>query len=146
MKKIVCVSLALLALLGCLTACTFTRSASGPLAGTAQSADKVEEMMAALAEERVTDAKALMHPEVAEQSEDAIAQICDFLAGRSATEIVMEGISVNTSSGTAGKSRQELVTYRVQLSDGDVVYLNVGYLSNGDGDGFNSFRLVLGVM
>ncbi len=146
MKKIVCFSLVMLILLSCLTACNFTRSTSGDMAGDAESVSKVEEMMTALTENHTDSAKALMHPEVAEKSDVAITQMSTYLSGRKATAIEMKNIDVKTSTGTSGKIRQEQVSYQVTLTDGDVIYLNVVYLSNNGGIGFVSFQLVLGVI
>jgi len=146
MKKLVCLSLVLVVLLGCLTACNFTQNKTGPLAGEAQSESKVEKMLTALAQSNLSDAKALMHAETAEEADDGLNQISDFLAGREATSIEQKSIKVSTSSGTSGKTRQEQVAYQVTLNDGDVIYLNVVYRSDSDGDGFVSFQLVLGVV
>lgn len=146
MKKIICFTLALLALLGCLTACNFTQNMSGALAGEAEATPKVEEMMAALAVGNTSDAKALLHPLVAETSDNAIAQMNAYLAGRKASAIELISITVNISTGTAGKARQERVAYQVTLTDGSVFFLNVVYLSNNQGTGFASFQFVLGVV
>lgn len=146
MKKIICFTLALLALLGCLTACNFTQNMSGALAGEAEATPKVEEMMAALADDNISDAKALLHPQVAETSDNAIAQMNAYLAGRKASAIELISITVNISTGTAGKARQERVAYQVTLTDGSVFFLNVVYLSNNQGTGFASFQFVLGVV
>ncbi len=146
MKKIICFALVLLALLGCLTACNFTQNMSGAIAGEAEATPKVEKMMAALADDNTSDAKALLHPQVAETSDNAIAQMNDYLAGRQTSAIELKSITVNTSTGTAGKTRQEKVAYQVTLTDGAVIFLNVVYLSNNQGTGFSSFQLVLGVI
>jgi hypothetical protein len=58
----------------------------------------------------------------------------------------LKNINVKASTGTSGKIRQEDVAYQVTLTDGAVIYLNVGYLSNRAGTGFTSFQLVLGVV
>ncbi len=146
MKKLVCLVLVMLALLSCLTACSFTQNLSGDLAGKAESTSKVEEMMAALAENRTSDAKALMHTQSAERSDAAIAQMSAYLDGREVSSMELKSINVNTSTGTSGKTRQEQVAYKVILTDGVVIYLNVVYLSNNAGTGFTSFQLVLGVV
>lgn len=146
MKKTVCLVLVLLALFSCLTACNFTQNLSGALAGNAESTPKVKEMMIALAENRTSDAKALMHPQTAEDSDIAIAQMSDYLDGRKPDSIELKNINVNTSTGTSGKTRQEQAGYQVTLTDGDVIYLSVVYLSSNDGVGFSSFQLVLGVV
>ena len=146
MKKIICFSLVLLALLGCLTACNFTQNMSGAIAGEAEATPKVEEMMAALAEDNTSDAKALLHPQVAETSDNAIAQMSAYLAGRKANTIELISINISTSTGTAGKTRQERVGYKVTLTDGAVIFLNAVHLSNNQGVGFASFQVVLGVV
>ena len=146
MKKIICITLVLFALLGCLTACNFTQNMSGATAGEAEATPKVEEMMAALADDNTSDAKALLHPQVAETSDNAIAQMSAYLAGRGVDDMELTNITINTSAGTSGNVRQEKVVYRVALTDGTVIYLNVVYLSNNQGNGFASFQLVLGVV
>ena len=146
MKKIICFGLVLLALLGCLTACNFTQNISGAIAGEAEATPKVKEMMAALADNNTSDAKALLHPQVAETSDKAIAQMSAYLAGRKASAIKLININVNSSTNTAGKTRQERVGYQVTLSDGAVIFLNVVYLSNKQGTGFSSFQVALGVV
>lgn len=146
MKKLVCLVLVMLALLSCLTACSFTQNLSGDLAGKAESTSKVEEMLAALAENRASDAKALMHIQSADRSDTAIAQMIAYLDGRKVSSLELKNINVNTSTGTSGKARQERVAYQVTLTDDVVIYLNVVYLSNNAGTGFTAFQLVLGVV
>lgn len=146
MKRRICFILVLVVLLGCLTACNFTQNMSGMVAGQAEATPKAEEMMAALAGENPSDAKALLHPQAAATSDDAIAQMRDYLAGRKVSAIELISINVNTSTGTAGKVRQERVGYRVTLTDGAVIYLNAVYLSDRQGAGFSSFQIVLGVV
>ncbi len=146
MKKIICITLVLLVSLGCLTACFFTQNMSGNLPGKAEATQKVEEMMSVLADDNISDAKALLHPQAAEASEDALAQMSTYLAGRKASSVDLENISINTSVGVSGKTRQERAAYRVTLTDGVVIYLNSIYLSDHKGSGFSSFQLVLGVV
>ncbi len=146
MKKIICFGLVLLALLGCLTACNFTQSMSGAIAGEAEATPKVEEMMAALADDNTSNAKALLHPQVAETSDNAIAQMSTYLAGRKVSAIELISINISTSTGTAGKTRQECVGYQVTLTDGAVIFLNAVYISNNQGTGFASFQVVLGIV
>lgn len=146
MKKLICLALVLVALIGTLTACNFTQSLTGALAGQAEATPKVEEMLAALLENRTSDAKALMHPEEAENADAAILQMSAYLSGRTVNTMEMVSLNITTSTGTSGKVRQEQVAYQVTLTDGDVVYLNVLYISNDDGVGFASFQLVLGVV
>jgi len=146
MKKTICFTLVLFSLLGCLTACNFTQNMSGTAAGVAEATPKAEKMMAALADNNTSDAKALLHPQIAETSDNAISQMSAYLAGRKTNSIELKNITVNTSTGTAGKVRQERAAYQVTLADGAVIYLNVVFLSNNQGTGFASFQLVLGVV
>ena len=146
MRKFICSLIAVFMLLGCLVACNFTQNLSGALAGEAESTPKVEEMMNALLENRAVDAKALMHPEIAEDCSSAIEQMCAYINGRKATHIELKNISVNTSTGTSGNVRQENVVFKTTLSDGEEIFLNVSYRSDNDGVGFVSFQLVLGVV
>ena len=146
MKKIICFGLVLLALLGCLTACNFTQRMSGAIAGEAEATPKVAEMMAALAGNNTSDAKALLHPQVAETSDNAIAQMRAYLEGRKASAIELISIHINSSTGTAGTTRQERVAYQVTLTDGAVLFRNAVYLTNNHGTGFASFQFVLGVV
>ena len=146
MKKTVCCLLILLSVLSCLMACNFTTNVSGNLAGEAESFSNVEEMMAALAEDSTSDAKQMMHPKSAENSDAAIIQMSTYLAGREAVSIQQVSIDVKTTNGASGKTKKERATYTATLSDGDIIYLSVTYLSDSDGDGFTSFQLVLGVI
>lgn len=146
MKRFIGFSLVTLVLICCLASCNFTQSLSGELVKESEAAPKVEEMLTALAENRVSDAKSLMHSKKTENTDTALTQMSEYLEGRKAESLTVTGINVNTSSGASGKSRQETVSYRVTLADGDVIYLSVVYLSDNDGAGFISFQLVLGVV
>ena len=146
MKKLICLSLVLTVLFFCMTACNFTQNVSGSIAGKAEFTPKVEEMMKALAEIRTDDAKALMHPQVAETSDQAIAQMSDYLEGREVSSMQLTNINVRTSTGTSGRTKQEQAAYRINLNDGTTIYINTVYFSDDTGAGFSSFQLVLGVV
>ncbi len=146
MKKLICFVLTLAVLCSCLTACSFTKNLSGAFAGEAEATPKVKQMMTALATNNISEAKALLHPEAAETSDAAIEQMSAFLDGREVDSMEQENIKVNTSTGTSGKTRQEQVVFRVTLTDGAVIYLNVFYYSDKSGTGFISFQLVLGIV
>ena len=146
MKKRICIIITACLLLMGLASCNFTKNISGTLAEKAEATPKVTEMMQALAENRASDAKALMHPQIAEASDNPLAQMSAYLAGRGVDDMELTNITINTSAGTSGNVRQEKVVYRVALTDGTVIYLNVVYLSNNQGTGFASFQLVLGVV
>ena len=115
------------------------------MAGEAQATPKVKEMMTILAQKRTTDAKALMHPDMADRSDAAIGQVMEYLNGREVTAMEVASIQVNTSAGTSGTMRKENLAYKVSLSDSTMIYLNVIYLSDNSGAGFLSFQVVLGV-
>lgn len=144
MKKYVSIVLVLILMLMSLNACNFKQTVSGALAGEAEATPVVENMLSALAENRISDAKSFMHPEAINVSDDAFNQMCEFIAGRKANSVELQNISVNTSVGTAGRIKQEQLTYKVTLSDGDVMNLNVIYLIDNSGIGFTSFQLTLG--
>ena len=143
MKKSVSLILVLLLLLGSFTACDITTNFSDAVSGEADATPKVEEMITALAENNLSDAKDLMHPQVAEDSDEDIARLSEYIDGRDAESIEVTGISINTTTGTGGKVREEQVSYEVTLTDGEVVSLNVVYLSNNEGEGFSVFQIVL---
>ena len=145
MKKIIYFGLVLLILLGCLTGCSFTQNMSGAIAGEAEATPKAEEMMAALADRNISDAKALLHPTVSEAYEEEITQMIDYLAGRKASDLEVKSININNTTGTTGKERQEQVTYKVTLTDGEQIFVYVAYVSNNAGAGFVAFQVVLGV-
>ena len=129
-----------------LTSCTFNSNVSGLLAGEAEATAEVEEMMLAMAENRESAAKALMHPQATEKADAAIAQMSTYLDGRKVDSMEPTSINVNTSTGTSGETREEQVTYRVTLDDGVVIHLNVVHLSDNDGSGFSSFQVVIGLV
>ena len=146
MKRFIGFSLVLLVTVCCLASCNFWTNTSGGSANNTEANQKAEEMITALAENRLSDAKALMHPQKADNIDASLAQMSEFLDGRKANTIEATHVSVHSSAGTAGKTRQETVSYKVTLSDSDVIYISVVYLSNNDGAGFISFQLVLGIV
>ena len=146
MKKVICTFLTIIIVISAMTACNFTQNMSGQSAGEAEADLKVKEMMTALTEKRTLDAQKLIHPQALENSDVVIAQMIDYLSGRKMESIEQKNINVSTSTGTFGKSVQEQVVYQVTLTDGNIIYLNVLYLSNSEGSGFASFQIVLGVV
>lgn len=133
-------------LLCSLTACGFIENIFDKLEDKAEATAKVEEMMTALTENRIDDAKALMHPDASEMSDTIIAQMRDYIAGRQVESIEMTGINVHVSKSTTGSIRKEDVSYEVALSDGETINLEVVYVSDVAASGFYSFQLVLGVV
>lgn len=130
-----------------LTGCSFTTNYSDNMGKTAaESREKVENMMQALAEGDTDAALALMHPDALDKAGSFMDQMCDFLAGRAVAEMEQAGVRVNTSTGTAGKSRQETTNFQVRLEDGTEIYVAATYYSNNAGEGFVSFQLVLGIV
>lgn len=145
MKRLLCFTLVLLPLLGCLAACNFSQNASGAMENLAESKPAAEQMLAALSQGNKAQSKELMHPD-AKDADNGIDQIIAYLAGRKASVIEVQNVNVTTSAGTSGKTRQEQVSYKVTLSDNTVVYVSAVHLSNKAGTGFVSFQLVLGVV
>ena len=145
MRKILCVTIALITLLFCLISCNFYVNSSGALAGESQVISRTEEIMSALSKNQLSEAKEFMHPTVAENSNSALAQISDYLDGRKATSIEQIDISVKSSNGTKGKIIQEQLTYTIMLDDGENIQLAASHLSDNDGVGFTSFQIMLGV-
>lgn len=147
MKRFLCMLAAAAAILCLMTACNFTTNFSdGTGITTMQSAPKVEDMMTALSSGDTEAARALMHPDVAGDADDAIAQLADYIAARKTAQMEQTGLTVNTSSGTGGSVRQENGAFRVELEDGTFCYISAVHLTNSDGEGFISFQLVLGVI
>ena len=146
MKKTICLTLVILGIISCLTACNFTTNISGAMKDKAESTPRVEEMMSLMTENRVSDAKALLHPQASEKTDDAIEQMASYIDGRSVSSMELVNINIHSSTGTSGKMRQEQVGYQVTLTDGEIVYLNAVYLSDNAGNGFVSFQLVLGIV
>lgn len=146
MKKWMGVFLALLILASCVTGCSFSQKMLDSLSENAEATAKVEAMMTALAENKTEEAKALIHPQSAEETDAAIAQMSNYLGGRKANDIELININVTTSATVEGMARQEEVNYRVTLDDGDVIYINLVYLTNPEGSGFSCYQLVLGVI
>lgn len=143
MKKSVSLILVLVLMLGCFASCDLAENFADAVEGKAEATPKVEEMMVAIAEDNMSDAKALLHPQIADDSDDALNRLVEFIDGRKTESIEVTSISINTSAGTGGKSRQEQVSYDVELDDGEVITVSVVYLSDNQGDGFTSFQVVL---
>lgn len=146
MKKSICIILVIVFLLSCLTGCGLLKSLTEGLENKSEASPLVDDMMSALAENRTADAKALLHPDAAEDSDAAIAQLCDYLDGREAVSISPLSINIQTSASTSGKSRQEEISYRVDLNDDSVIYINAAYLSDKSGSGFLHFQFVIGLV
>ena len=145
MKKAICLTLVILSIASCLTACSFTSNIMNVQKDKAESTPKVEEMMSAMTEKSVSDATSLLHPEAKEKADDAIEQIVSYVNGRSVSSMELININVSSSTSTSGKMRKEQAVYQVAMDDGEIFYLNTVYVTNNDGDGFISFQLVLGI-
>lgn len=143
MKKSISFILVVTVLLCCFTSCDITANFSDALSGKAESTPKVEEMLSALAENDMSAAESLLHPQIADDSGDMLERLADYIDGRKAESVEVTSIGINTFTGTGGKSRQEEISYEVKLDDGDSVSLNVVYLSDNQGEGFSVFQIVL---
>ena len=109
MRKIMCLTLtAVLVLMLC--ACNFTTNFSDSMGMTsAECVPEVEIVLQALTDGKIDEAKNHFHPDERENISDALAQMCDYLNGRVVSELTQQSFRVNTSTGTAGKIRQEAV-------------------------------------
>jgi hypothetical protein len=146
MKRFLAV-VAMLLILCLLTGCSFTTNYSDNVGKTAaESTEKVSQMLQALVDGDMDAAMALMHPEAVAKADNRIPQMSDFLAGRTVAEMNQKGVRVNTSTGTAGKTRQEVTNFQVLLEDGTEIYVAATYYSDNAGEGFVSFQLVLGIV
>lgn len=146
MKRFLAVT-AMLLVVCLLTACNFTTNFTDSVGMTeAESREKVEQMLQALVDGDTDAALALMHPGAVERSETPIIQMSNYLSGHTVAKMTQTGVRVNTSSGTAGKIRQEATTFQVNLDDGAEVYIAATYYENSDGAGFISFQLILGIV
>ena len=130
-----------------LSACNFTTNFSDSMGITSTDCiPEVEAVLQALADGKINEAATHFHPNVAERSGDALEQMRDYLDGRKVSNLTQQGFTVNTSTGTAGKVRQEFATMQITLEDGTVCYLSAARHADNDGEGFVSFQLVLGVV
>ena len=91
------------------------------------------------------DSSALLHPDAPEDSDNAIAQMSIYLAGRETESIELKNLNMNSSGGIKDKKREEQGTYQVTLNDGTDLSVNMVYVSDSTGSGFTSFQLMLGV-
>lgn len=146
MKKIISVFLFLVLVIGALTGCTLTNRLSNALEENAESTPKIEQMLSALIENRASDAKALFHPDVTDNTDAAIAQMIDYIDGREISSMELDGININTSIGTSGKIREESLSYLILMTDGEILRINTLYVSGNDKSGFATFQVVLGVV
>ena len=145
MKRIFCLAIVLVVLVGCFASCDLAESMQGivnAVGSKVESGPKVEEMMDAMSEGRKSDAKELLHPDVADDSDKAIDQMSAFLADRKVEQMELKSVNLNTSN----KGNQEEVVYEITLDDGDIFYVKAVYLSNDDGEGFTDFQFVLGMI
>ena len=143
MKKKICLVLIIISVIGCLTACNFTLNNAKD---EAESTPFVEEMLAALTSDNISEAEALLHPAANDSAREALNQMIAYLNGKKISSTELINVNFTSSVGTAGKVHQEQVNYRLKLDNVETVYINAVYLSNDDGTGFVSFQLVLGLV
>ncbi len=146
MKKKGFLIILMMFIIGCFTACNFTKAIYDSVKENAIATPKVSEMMVALSEDRISDAKDLMHPLASEDSDIALQKISSYLNGRDVYSIEMVSINTTSSVGTEGKVKQEQVVYQVVLSDDELLYINALYRSDNNSAGFMTFYLLLGVL
>ena len=145
MKKFICIAVLSPILLFCLTACHFMQTTPKDIAKQVEATPMAEEMLTALAENRIPDAQALLHPQIKEPSETAFNQMSEYLDGRTIHAMELKDYSIQSSAGTSGKSRLERLVYWIELSDGTEIHVYTTYLSDLNGTGFTAFQLALGL-
>ena len=146
MKKWLCLMIAVL-LLAVLAGCNMTSNFTDGTGTTKMEAtDKVQAMMDALADGDTEAAEKLLHPIINDEKKATLAQLGSFLDGRETVKLEQMNLKVHKSTGSSGQTRQEQANFQVELSDGTRFYLNVSYVTNPQGQGFNSFQFVLGVV
>ena len=144
MKKLVIVTCVLLLIALSLTGCNFVNGLKNSIDNPTSLA-KTEEMITALAENRLNDAKALFHPDAEDVSVVALENLSSLLGGCKSTSILTESININTSFSLTGeKVTYEQATYTIILSDGKRLHASVVYQSDNVGAGFTTFRLAIG--
>ena len=139
MKKSISFILVVTVLLCCFTSCGIASDFADAIEGKAEATPKVEEMMEALSSGNISDALELMHPLADDDSEEAISKIIEYIDGRESKSIEVVSLSINTSTGTGGKVREEQVSYEVTLEDDESVTVNVVYREDNQGEGFYAF-------
>lgn len=147
MKKSVIILAVVVAACCLLTACNFTTNFNDSIGITQMEAfSQVEKMISELAEQDMDEALKLVHPDRKTDAQEMLEQVADFLAGRSAAEIEQTSLSVKNSTSAQGKVRQENGTLRVELDDGETLYISVSYVTQENAEGFYTFQLVLGLV
>ena len=136
----------LLTLVCLLSACNFTANLYDNTGNKEmEAAPQIEEMLAALAAGDRDAALALYHPKYRENFEAALDQLSGYVAGRTMSSMESASWNTTTSKGTGGTSTQESGSFRVTMEDGEVFYISAVHLTDGNGEGFVSFQIVLGV-
>ena len=103
MKKLIGFSLILVLLFGCLSGCAFLENIGEKLTEAVdentESPEKIDAMLLALAEGRADDAKALMHPDKADECSDAIEQMITYLTLDDGTILLVSSLYVSDNAG-----------------------------------------------
>lgn len=144
MKRLISLALVLLLMIGCMASCDLLNSAMGKFEEKAESSLKVEEMLSALSQKRIDDAKRLMHPSVSDTT--ALDGLAEYLNGRTVTAMQLVGINIKSEVGTNGNVSTEELSYKTTLSDGSIIYVSSVYVSNNSGVGFTSFSMSMGII
>lgn len=144
MKKMISLTLVLLMLIACMTSCELLNSMIGEIEESTESALKVTEMLTALSEKRMDDAKRLMHPN-ASYDDAALEQLAEIMKERNVVSMIVMGVNVRNEVGTNGNVSTEELSYKTTLSDGTIIYVSSVYVSDNSGVGFTSFRISFGI-
>ena len=146
MKKLLCLTLVIVMTVCALSSCALMEKIVMHILENAESPDKVDEMMAALADDRIDDAKALMHPDVTEDViGDSLEALATYLDGRIMLSKQVTSLSVKKNRKKSSKVLEEHISYDITLSDESVITVETIYISDENGAGFTTFRFALGV-
>lgn len=145
MKKLITFTAIIMVFVLITTGCEIGNTLTDKLEDSAKSPEKIENMLSALCEGRIDDAKGMMHPTATENVEASLNSIIDYLDSRTIKQMSLEGLNVHSSIGTDGNVLEEDMEYLVTLSDGEVIHISSVYISDNHGEGFIKFGLIIGV-
>ena len=144
MKKRICALLALLTVMSCLTACSFTQNIIGAPKTMVVSNSKVRIMIEYLAANDMSGAKLMLHPRAGESLDVVLGQMRDYLGGRNIFTLGTRDACISTTIGASGEIMQETCTFEVIMRDDSSFYVYATYLSDSEGEGLTDLQFVFG--
>ena len=123
-----------------LTSCALLEKINGFAEKEAQCPPLIDEMMAAIAECDQGRAALLLHPTVRDEAECAgFDALCELINHRAVIKKELQAFNFYVGIHNFKKYREETLTYKITLSDEEVVYAQVIYRNDADGEGFYTF-------